>query len=79
MPARMEARFWDAIGKLGLYSFRREGYDAAAKAARLYRELGDDQRCFDALIFTAVQGARFATVAEMETAIAEAAPLKPPE
>ena len=69
----------DAIGNLGLYSFRREGYDAAMRAAALYREQGDDRRCFDALLSAAVQGTRFATVAEMEAAIAEAARLERPE
>jgi hypothetical protein len=73
------ARFWDATAKLALYSFRREGFDAAVRAAELYRELGDDQRRFDALIFGSVQGARFATVAEMETGIAGAAALERPE
>ncbi|HVP71536.1 MAG TPA: hypothetical protein VMS45_09430 [Gemmatimonadaceae bacterium] len=62
-----------------MYSFRREGYEASAQAAQLYRKLGDDQRRFDALIFSAVQGARFATVEEMEAAIAEAARLERPE
>jgi predicted ATPase/DNA-binding winged helix-turn-helix (wHTH) protein len=76
---RSAARFWLAIGKLGLYSFRREGYEAAARAAALYRELRDDQRCFDARTFAAAQGARFATVAEMGAEIAEAARLERPE
>ena len=79
IPARAAARFWYAIGNLGLYSFRRESYDAATQAAALYREQGDDQRCFDALVSAAAQGARFATVAEMEAAIAEAARLERPE
>ncbi len=79
VSTRDAARFWLAIGKLGLYSFRREGYDAAARAAALYRELRDDQRCFDALTFAAAQGARFATVAEMEAQIVEAARLERPE
>ena len=79
VPMPVAARFWDATGKLALYSFRREGYDAAVRAARLHRELGNDQRCFDALIFATVQGARFATVAEMEGWIAEAAQLERPE
>jgi predicted ATPase len=78
-PTQLAARFWHAIGKLGLYSFRRESYDAAARAAVLYRELGDDQRCFDALVFAAAQGARFANVTEMEAAIADAARLERPE
>ncbi len=79
VSTRDAARFWLAIGKLGLYSFRREGYDATARAATLYRELRDDQRCFDALTFAAAQGARFATVAEMEAQIVEAARLERPE
>ncbi len=76
VSARAAARFWHAIGKLGLYSFRRESYDAAVRAAALYREIGDDQRCFDALTFAAALGARFATVAEVGTQIADAARLE---
>jgi predicted ATPase/DNA-binding winged helix-turn-helix (wHTH) protein len=79
VPTRTAARFWHVIGKVGLYSFRRESYEAAARAAVLFRELGEDQRCFDALIFAAAQGARFATVEEMEAAIADAARLERPE
>ena len=55
------ARFWLTIAKLGVYSIRRESYDAAVRAAALYRELDDDQRRFEALTFAAVQGTRFAT------------------
>jgi predicted ATPase/DNA-binding winged helix-turn-helix (wHTH) protein len=79
VPTQAAARFWDATAKLGLYSFRREGIEAAARAAQLYRELGDDQRRFDALIFGAVQGARFSTVDDMEAGIAEASQLERPE
>ena len=79
VPLPLAARFWAAIGKLALYSFRREGYEAAAQAAQLYRKLGDEQRRFDALIFAAVQGTRFATVEDMEAGIAEAARLEQPE
>ena len=78
VPTQAAARFWYAIGNLGLYSFRRESYDAATRAAALYREQGDDQRCFDALVSAAAQGARFATVAEMEAAITEATRLERP-
>ena len=49
------------------------------QAAALYRELHDDQRRFEALTFAAVQGTRFATVAEMEAEIDEAARLERPE
>ncbi|HET7032561.1 MAG TPA: hypothetical protein VFJ48_05510, partial [Casimicrobiaceae bacterium] len=79
VPTQAAARFWDATGKLALYSFRREGFEAALRAAELYRELGDDQRRFDALIFATVQGARFATVEQMESGIVEAATLERPE
>jgi len=76
---RSAARFWLAIGKLGLYSYRPEAYKAAARAAAMYRELCDEQRTFDALTFAAPQGARFATVEEMEAQITEAARLERPE
>src|SRR5436190_1816445 len=79
VSTRDAARFRLAIGKLGLYSFRREAYDAAVRAAALYRELGDDQRCFEALTLATAQGARFATIAEMEAQIVEATHLERPE
>ena len=70
------ARFWLTIAKLGLYSIRRETYDAAVHAAALYRELGDDQQRFEALTLAAALGTRFATIAEMEAQIDEAARLE---
>jgi predicted ATPase/DNA-binding winged helix-turn-helix (wHTH) protein len=73
------ARFWLTTAKLGVYSIRRESYDAAVRAAALYRELDDDQRRFEALTFAAVQGTRFATVTDMEAEIDEAAALERPE
>ncbi|HET7097972.1 MAG TPA: winged helix-turn-helix domain-containing protein [Casimicrobiaceae bacterium] len=79
VPTQVAAQFWDVTSKLALYSFRREGFDAAVRAAQLYRELGDDQRRFDALTLGTAQGARFATVDEMEAGIAEAAQLVRPE
>jgi predicted ATPase len=79
VSATAAARFWLTTAKLGVYSIRRESYDAAARAAALYRELDDDQRRFEALTFAAVQGTRFATVAEMEAQIQEAAQLERPE
>jgi predicted ATPase/DNA-binding winged helix-turn-helix (wHTH) protein len=69
-------RFWLTIAKLGVYSIKREGYDAAVRAASLYRELGDEQRWFEALTFAAVQGTRFATVATMQAQLEEAAALQ---
>jgi hypothetical protein len=73
------ARFWLTTAKLGVYSIRRESYDAAVRAAVLYRDLDDDQHLFEALTFAAVQGTRFATVAEMEAQIQDAARLECPE
>ncbi len=77
--AEAAARFWITIGKLGIYSFRRESYDAAVQAAELYRELGNDRQCFDALVLAAVQGARFAGVAEISAQIADAERLERPQ
>jgi predicted ATPase/DNA-binding winged helix-turn-helix (wHTH) protein len=76
---RAAARFWLTVAQCGLYSFHRESYDAAVRAAALYRDLGDDQRTFDALVLGAAQGARFASVAETGAAIAEAQRLERPE
>src|SRR5207342_787737 len=63
VSAPIAARSWLTTAKLGLYSIRRESYDAAVQAATLYRELEDDPQRFEALTFAAAQGARFATVA----------------
>jgi RNase P/RNase MRP subunit POP5 len=79
VSATAAARFWLTTTKLGVYSIRRESYDAAVSAAALYRELHDDQRWFEALTFAAVQGSRFATVAEMEAQIDDAARVERPE
>jgi len=73
------ARFWLTITELGLYSIRRESYDAALRAAELYRELDDDQRTFEALNYAAAQGTRFASIEETGAQIEEAAQLERPE
>jgi hypothetical protein len=79
VSATAAARFWLTTSKLGVYSIRRESYDAAVQAAALYRELKDDQRRFEALTLAAVQGTRFATVAEMGAQIDEATRVERPE
>jgi len=79
VPATVAARFWLTIAKLGVYSIQRESYEAAVRAAALYRELDDDQKRFEALTFAAVQGTRFATVPVTEAQIGEAAQLERPE
>lgn len=79
VPTADVARFWMTVARIGLYSTRRESFDAAMLASNLYRELGDDHRLYDALVYAAVQGARFATEEQMEEAIDEAARLERPD
>ncbi len=79
MPPAAEARFWLTIAQLGMYSARRETFDAAGRAASLYRQQGDAGRLFDALVTRAAQGIRFGTIEEMEATIAEVADLVRPD
>ena len=79
MPPAVVARFWLTIARLGIYSTRREAYDAAWRAADLYRQLGDASRLFDALLAGAVQGIRFGTAEDMARAIDEATRLQRPD
>ena len=76
----MAARYWLTIARLGIYSTRREAYDAALRAADLYRPLAATaSRLFDALLAAAVQGIRFGTTEDMARAIDEATFLVRPE
>jgi len=79
VSAKDAARFWLTVAELGLYSIRCEGYDAAIRAAALYRELGDEQRRFESLTHAAIQATRFGTLVEMKAQIEEAAGLERPE
>jgi tetratricopeptide (TPR) repeat protein len=79
VPVPVRARYWLTIAGLGLYSNRRECYDAALHAADLYRSVGDASHLYDALVCAAAQGVRLATTEAMERAIAEAAHLERPE
>ncbi len=79
MPLSVVARFWLTIARLGIYSTRRESFDAAGTAAQLYRQIGDASRLFDALLAGAVQGVRFGTAEDMQRAVAEAARLERPD
>ena len=79
VPPRDAARYWLTVARLGIYSMRRESFEAALRAADLYRQLGDDSRRYDALLCAAVQGMRFASAEEMEQAIAEATRLERPD
>jgi predicted ATPase/DNA-binding winged helix-turn-helix (wHTH) protein len=79
VSATAAARFWLTIAELAVYSIRREGYDAAVRAAALYRDLDDDQRRFESLTYAAVQATRFGTIDDMKTQIDEAAQIERPE
>ena len=79
VSATAAARFWLTIAELAVYSIRREGYDAAVRAAALYGELGDDQRRFESLTYAAVQATRFGTIDEMKAQIDQAAEIERPE
>jgi tetratricopeptide (TPR) repeat protein len=67
------------MAELAVYSIRREGYDAAVRAAALYRDLDDDQRRFESLTYAAVQATRFGTIDDMKAQIDEAAQIERPE
>jgi tetratricopeptide (TPR) repeat protein len=73
------ARFWDTVARLGQYSTNRECYDAALRAADLYRKLGDTSRLYDALANRASQGIRYGEVEQVQRAIDEASGLERPE
>ena len=76
VPRRDAALYWLSVATLGLISSEpREGFDAALRAADLYRSLGDDSRCYDALLCVAVMGT---STRERELAIAEATRLERP-
>ena len=74
VPPRDAALYWLALATLGQASSEpRESFDAALRAIDLYRALGDDSRCYDALVCAAVQGN---STQERELAIAEASRLE---
>jgi tetratricopeptide (TPR) repeat protein len=79
VSATAAARFWLTIAELAVYSIRREGYDAAVRAAALYGDLDDDQRRFESLTYAAVQATRFGTLDEMKAQIDQAAQIERPE
>jgi hypothetical protein len=72
-------RFWLAIAKLGQYTRRHECYDAALRAAAIFRAHGEDSWLYDALVCAAALGQPFGYVAEIESALDEAARIERPE
>lgn len=77
MEADTLGRFWLNVATLGLYSHRREAYEAARHAVQRFRASGNPALLFDALIKASVMGVRFSTLEEMVEAMTEAERLMP--
>lgn len=71
-PRADQARLWLMLANLGLYSNRRDAYEAAMRAAEEFGALGDGASRFDALVKAAIMGVRFCSVDEMARLVAEA-------
>ena len=78
VPDGIAARFWLTVAMMGLYSSRRECLEAAERAARLFRKLGDLPRTYDALIVCTGVAARRSDHGAASTALAEAQQLVDP-
>ena len=79
LPRSLVAQYWRTIAGLGMYTLRRDAYEAGTRAVALYRTLDEPLNLADALIKTAVMGYRFATVEEMGDLVAEAGRWMRPE
>ena len=75
----IEARFNLFLGTLGHMGVRRECFLASLRAAELYRSLRNAPRLVDALIFSAMIGARLGETQHGAAAIAEAEALIAPD
>jgi tetratricopeptide (TPR) repeat protein len=78
LPVDVEARFWLAHGRLGYVGARVDCYDAAGRAADLFRGLKDHRRLVDALLARALIGARRGCHDAAAEALAEAESLVTP-
>jgi predicted ATPase/DNA-binding winged helix-turn-helix (wHTH) protein len=78
VPALVTARFWLTVAMMGLFSPRQESFDAAMKAATLFRQLGDSRGTFEALIVRIGVAARRSAHDEAKAALAEAEQLGDP-
>ena len=78
-PDAQAARFWLTFANMGIFSADGDCFAAAARAADLYRALGDRERLYEASIVRAAIGARRDDFAAAELALAEAAALERPE
>jgi predicted ATPase len=77
-PPGTAAAFWLALARLGMYSPRIECYEAAQRAADLYRSLGNREKTYSALCTFAAIGSRRGAVADVTAALDEAERLEDP-
>jgi len=78
-PGALAARYWLTEAELGVFSTDRDCFEAAARAADLYRAHGGGERLYEALVVRAAIGGRRFDFAAAEPALAEAARLEMPE
>lgn len=69
-PPDVAARFWLTHAELGVYSTNVDCFEAAGRAAELWRELGDDEKLYQALVVRAAIAGRRADAAAAATALA---------
>ena len=72
IPPETRARFLHALAAAGEFAARAECLAAGQEAARLFLELSDRGRAYDALTKVAVIGVRLGAIAEAVAALAEA-------
>lgn len=70
-PPPVAARYWLTYATLGVFSTSRECFEAAQRAADLWRELGDDERLYEALVVRAAIAGRRRDVGAASTALEE--------
>jgi len=75
-PPALAARYWLTVATLGVFSTDRDCFEAAARAADLYRMLDVRERLYEALIVRAAIGGRRRDSAAADPALAEAASLE---
>jgi predicted ATPase/DNA-binding winged helix-turn-helix (wHTH) protein len=77
-PRALAAAFWQRLAELGAVQGHAESYDAAARGARLYADLGDDEQRFRCLSTQVAIGARRGVGREIDDAMAEARRIESP-
>ena len=75
-PPLVAARFWRTIARLGTVTGRLDCFEAAGRAAALYRQLHDDENLYECLLSRAAIGAERGDVEAAAAAIEEGARLE---